>query len=177
MIDDQVYEAIIKDEGLMHHGILKQKWGVRRFQNPDGSYTAAGKIRYGKGKKDSSEGKKKDFSKAFDQTIKNGKDKAPISPSEKMLKDTKNIIDEGSKIYDSAGRLRNRNKVSPAKSMSDAELQKVINRMQLEQRYDQLSQSSVNNGTNVLKEVLAIGGSSVAIAGGLVSIYVQLKKL
>lgn len=28
---------------LEHHGILGQKWGVRRFQNKDGSYTDAGK--------------------------------------------------------------------------------------------------------------------------------------
>lgn len=34
-----------KDE-LMHHGILGQKWGVRRYQNPDGSLTEEGKQRY-----------------------------------------------------------------------------------------------------------------------------------
>lgn len=28
---------------LIHHGIKGQKWGVRRFQNPDGTRTAAGK--------------------------------------------------------------------------------------------------------------------------------------
>ena len=32
---------------LMHYGILGQKWGIRRFQNLDGSYTEAGKERYG----------------------------------------------------------------------------------------------------------------------------------
>lgn len=31
---------------LYHHGILGQKWGVRRFQNKDGSLTNAGKRRY-----------------------------------------------------------------------------------------------------------------------------------
>lgn len=30
---------------LYHHGILGQRWGVRRFQNKDGSLTSAGKNR------------------------------------------------------------------------------------------------------------------------------------
>lgn len=33
---------------LMHHGILGQKWGVRRYQNSDGTLTDAGKKRYAK---------------------------------------------------------------------------------------------------------------------------------
>ena len=32
---------------LEHHGILGMKWGVRRFQNPDGSLTPEGRARYG----------------------------------------------------------------------------------------------------------------------------------
>ena len=31
---------------LAHHGIKGQRWGVRRFQNPDGSLTSAGAKRY-----------------------------------------------------------------------------------------------------------------------------------
>ena len=31
---------------LEHHGILGQKWGIRRYQNEDGSLTEAGKRRY-----------------------------------------------------------------------------------------------------------------------------------
>ena len=39
-----VYRA--NSNELYHHGIKGQKWGVRRFQNKDGSLTAAGRKRY-----------------------------------------------------------------------------------------------------------------------------------
>lgn len=53
---------------LQHHGILGQKWGVRRFQNRDGSLTPAGKKRYAddsdtKSEKNVSEDYKKAHSK------------------------------------------------------------------------------------------------------------------
>lgn len=33
---------------LAHHGIKGQKWGIRRFQNKDGSLTEAGRKRVSK---------------------------------------------------------------------------------------------------------------------------------
>ena len=37
----------MEDQVLMHYGIKGQKWGVRRYQNPDGTYTDLGKKRRG----------------------------------------------------------------------------------------------------------------------------------
>lgn len=36
----------MKNLYLVHHGIKGQKWGIRRFQNKDGSYTDEGKKRH-----------------------------------------------------------------------------------------------------------------------------------
>lgn len=47
-IDQSVFSASPTDLFLAHHGIKGQRWGVRRFQNKDGTLTAAGRKRLAK---------------------------------------------------------------------------------------------------------------------------------
>lgn len=60
---------------LQHFGILGMHWGIRRFQNPDGTLTAAGKKRYAKELKEKEEAEKrqvfeKERAVATDQIVK-----------------------------------------------------------------------------------------------------------
>jgi len=49
--EDKIMANIFETEStsLQHHGILGQKWGVRRFENKNGHLTPAGKARYDDG--------------------------------------------------------------------------------------------------------------------------------
>lgn len=49
------------DDELYHHGIIGQRWGIRRWQNKDGTYNEAGKKRYF-----GSQGTKKTLSDRFE---------------------------------------------------------------------------------------------------------------
>lgn len=45
------YVAIPHGDYVVHYGRLGQKWGIRRYQNADGSYTDAGRRRYTRAEK------------------------------------------------------------------------------------------------------------------------------
>lgn len=147
---------------LYHHGIKGMKWGERRFQKKDGSLTPAGKKRYSEA-----------MDKAFSQTIKGGKDKPNISPAEKVTKESGRILDETTKILDTAAR---RKKVD-TQSLTDQELRDRVNRMNLERQYSMLKQEQVSTGLSYTKDILNVIGSVVGIAGSAAAIASTIKTL
>lgn len=83
------------EEVLAHHGTKGMKWGIRRYQNPDGTLTAAGRRRYlGADGKVSAKGAKrmvKDYKKSLTEVARDAADKTVVNKkmvkySEKQLK-------------------------------------------------------------------------------------------
>lgn len=57
-------------DSLAHHGIKGQKWGVRRYENYDGTLTSSGKKRY-EGTDRKSQKAKKQYLKKLDKDMEN----------------------------------------------------------------------------------------------------------
>ena len=80
-------------EYLMHYGVKGMKWGVRRYQNYDGSYTRKGLERYRKAESDYETAKSKaDETRA---AYKSGQ------ATRQQVKDADKLADEGKKLYQS----------------------------------------------------------------------------
>lgn len=108
-------------EYLSHSGIKGQKWGVRRYQNPDGSLTPEGRKRYYKdngeytlyakiknskhAKRDIRFAKKvmqseSDEIRGYQQLRRSGKDKRALSKSDESFKYSKDVLTKWGKVPD-----------------------------------------------------------------------------
>lgn len=144
---------------LAHHGIKGMKWGVRRYRNADGSLTPAGRKRYGVG--------------AQKPSSKFG-GKAKTDPRKSIVSGGQDVVRGVQKIRESrSSQPRNRYNHRPNLTqeemdrMSDKELRDLVNRMNLEQQYSQLTQdnvarSRVDKGLDYADAVLTIAGGALS---------------
>jgi len=207
---------VTRDEDyLQHWGIKGQKWGVRRFQNEDGTRTEAGKKREAAARETDSMSDEELRNKVnrlrneqnytrmvanrnrstTPQKLRNVSNMMKIGGAalevgnavtggklkdvKAVVGDTKRITDETSKLGDTISR----NKEDPElklnlKKMSDAELQRRINRMLLEDQYDQMMKPQrVSRGERFMTKTLPVIASTVAIAGGVASLALNINQL
>lgn len=173
------YAVIPTEDYLAHHGILGQKWGVRRYQNADGSYTAEGAKRYRSGSTTGA-GISKEQRERTEKFFKPGKNGKP-SQAEKVTSSAKDIIEQSKKLSDKGFSKTRKSKEIARKQqeeisqMSDEELRKRINRMNLEKQYKDLSPKYVSKGQAVVRETLEIAGSIAGITLAATKIYSIMK--
>ena len=165
---------------LIHHGIPKQRWGVRRFQNKDGSLTAAGKRRYGSSNEHGNTISNKEGKKQLRRDYK----KADATAAEAVLSGTSKVLNDAGNTVGNIG--KNKSKVvneHDYSKMSDDELRKRINRLNMERNYGELTDDTkrVRTGADWTREVLqttgAIAGVAATVALTAKTIYdIKLEK-
>lgn len=151
---------------LYHHGVKGQRWGIRRYQNKDGSLTAYGKKRYAK-----------ELAK-LEAEKKRVRQQEQTAKKIKKLDDMRKDLDERKKALnpDDTPESAKRQKAPsvPKKrklsELSNEEIQAKIDRMNLENKYKELAQAQidavskkeVSKGQKFTEEVLEKAGKNIA---------------
>lgn len=154
-LSDRQKSQLIKNNVLGHSGIKGQKWGIRRYQNEDGSLTEEGKKRYG-----------------TPETY-----RAVAKEASSLEEATKGASSAAS----TAASIINTQRGSQAirkdySGLTDQELQRRVNRLNLERAYGDLSGDTkyVKTGKEKAREILQTVGATLAVASTAVAIYSQL---
>ena len=126
-------EGMYLDDTLAHHGILGQKWGIRRWQNEDGSLTEAGKKKYGSVENLNANRTLKDIAKDQKLTIKldRANKKLAIQRAKQQLTEVKRLSEQDKTAIKKAQADRSRLKLE-AKEHEEAKRLAEKNRKKAE---------------------------------------------
>lgn len=173
---------------LQHAGIKGMKWGVRRYQNSDGTLTDAGKKRYARDAREK-EYDKYDTEKGtyYKDSKKNGRSDLAADAKRYAKEDmerTKRLSDASSHMTNELKRINDKSiKDAPKKKMdlskmSDKEMRDAINRAYLEKQYnDMFAPQKTSKGKEHAAKVLETAGSVLAVTSSALGIALAIKEL
>lgn len=167
---------------LIHYGVKGMKWGVRKSPN----YATGVRKRndeyekYRTGANDNYtliEKPKKRNVKTSSHTVSENRDR--LNSARNVADATRNVTYSARETANSLNRLKKmRTDSNPnLSSISDAELKRAVNRMNLERQYNSLTKTETKNGYDYVSEILTTVGSVVGIAGGVLTIYTTIDAL
>ena len=165
---------------LMHFGIKGMKWGVRRYQNKDGTLTPAGKKRYDRDIIENNARRKENRIQI------NGPDasrwtREDLSRAKRSVDSTAGLVNNVRSLNQYSMNKRRKKETLDLSNMTDKELRDRINRADLERRYNDLfadEQSTVvSRGQKRIDDILRVGGNVLAVGSSALAIALAIKEL
>lgn len=159
---------------LAHWGIKGMKWGVRRYQNADGSLTPAGKKRYDRDIRENN-AKKKDNRINIDGPDPQRWVKEDLSRSKNVVDSISSATNKAASAIENAPRKQKRMDLS---KMSDQELRARIERERLERNYnDMFAPQSVSRGREAVTKTLKVAGTALVAGATALDIALKIRDL
>lgn len=169
-------DQITYDE-IKHHGIKGQKWGVRRYQNEDGTLTSAGKKRYG-------------TQENFERQYPIDKKKSDISTINSGKEATKNAKDINNNLKTlEKEKTSKRQKVAnkqieeaardDARRMTDQELREAVNRLNMEENYTRMmaNRNYIDVGESAASKFMDKATKALVVTEAALSIALIVRQL
>ena len=169
------------DEYIIHYGVKGMKWGVRKddYHTKKGPALSTG-----------SNGYDNPVAKMTSKFIAGGHPEASAKKNSGEKKEETNL-EKGIKAGNALGKSAQRGSSAAKKvanatrkprttqdlsQLSDAELQRRVNRINLERQYNSLTQPEVKSGWDKASEILDVAGDVIMLGVGIATIYKTFKK-